>query len=123
MNSQFLRCVSLIAALGFMTTAQAMKIAVTDLTYSETVNQYFRDINYHEQSSIPSQISSTGSQDTYSYIEYGELHKFVGDIRDELIHSGLHVVQAKPYTAANRGSRARCFARIGRWSIEASRWQ
>ena len=68
MNSQFLRCVSLIAALGFMTTAQAMKIAVTDLTYSETVNQYFRDINYHEKSRIKSQIDSTDPQDTYSYL-------------------------------------------------------
>jgi hypothetical protein len=100
MNSQFLRCVSLIAALGFMTTAQAMKIAVTDLTYSETVNQYFRDINYHEKSSNQPQIGSADSQDTYSYIEYGELHKFVGDIRDELIHSGFQVIQSKPYTAA-----------------------
>lgn len=112
MNSQLLCCVSLIATLGFMTPAQAMKIAVTDLTYSETVNQYFRDINYHEKSSIKSQFDPTDSKNTYGYIEYGELHKFVGDIRDALIHSGLQVVQAKPYTSAKNEKIADILGRI-----------
>lgn len=137
MNRQFLRSVTLLATLGFLTSAQAMKIAVTDLTYAETVNQYFRDIDYHEKSSAKSQqsennhdhgfntsqsshdsfnaksqIDYTDSQGTYRYIEYGELHKFVGDIKGELIHSGFQVTQAKPYTAAKNEKIFDIIARI-----------
>ncbi len=137
MNRQFLRSVTLLATIGFLTSAQAMKIAVTDLTYAETVNQYFRDIDYHEKSSVKSQhtdnsheqastsstlnrdsfdaesqIDYTDSQGAYNYIEYGELHKFVGDIKGELIHSGFQVTQAKPYTMAKNEKIFDIIARI-----------
>lgn len=80
----------LLASLGFFSSAHAANIAVTDLTYAQTVNQYFRDIHYQEtQNAMPS--------NAYNYIEYNELHKFEGDIRDELVNNGFQITQATPH--------------------------
>jgi hypothetical protein len=105
--------------------AQAAKIAVTDLTYSERVSGYFHLVDYHnkssarasqsdrERDSFESSSASSGSsysensktdytevESSYSYIEYGELRKFVGDIKGEILKSGeFQLTQAKPYTA------------------------
>lgn len=105
--------------------AQAAKIAVTDLAYAERVSGYFHLVDYHnkssersshsererdsfESSSASSRSSYSGKSQTdyteietnYSYIEYGELRKFVGDIKGEILKSGgFQLTQAKPYTA------------------------
>ncbi len=39
-------------------------------------------------------------ESSYSYIEYGELRKFVGDIKGEILKTtGFQLTQARPYTA------------------------
>lgn len=105
--------------------AEAAKIAVTDLTYSERVSGYFHLVDYHNKSSARasqtdrereglnsysgssrysesarSETDYTEIESSYSYIEYGELRKFVGDIKGELLKtSGFQLTQGKPYTS------------------------
>lgn len=119
MKSTFLKSIALLGAL-LASPVYAMKIAVTDLTYSDKVSQYFHNVEFHSKESLKarhhdrdsdysssssdsinarSQIDYKESSGTYNYIEYGELRKFVGDIKGELLNSGFQVVQAKPYTA------------------------
>jgi len=98
------------------------KIAVTDLSYEEKVQEYFHVVSAHQKSSYKEHsrdreretphtysASSSGSVNaksesdyyeasgTYSYIERGELHKFVSDIKGEMLRSGFYrVFQGKP---------------------------
>lgn len=98
------------------------KIAVTDLSYEEKVQEYFHVVSAHQKSSYKEHArdreretphtysaSSSGSVNaksesdyyeasgTYSYIERGELHKFVADIKGEMLRSGFYrVFQGKP---------------------------
>lgn len=120
---------TLFAVLGFTATAQAAepslpKIAVTDLSYEEKVSEYFHVISASQKSSLRARSSereretdhsySAGSRDsvnarsesnyyeasgTYSYIDRGELHKFVSDIKGEMLKSGgYRVFQGRPVT-------------------------
>jgi hypothetical protein len=96
-------------------------LAVTDLTYSKMVEGYIHEIDYKNKSSshlsasshgsfsetgggYGSGISAGGSSDTeyheyenrYSYIEYGELRGFTGDIKKEILNSRMfEVVQPR----------------------------
>jgi hypothetical protein len=105
-------------------TAHALTIAVTDLTYSDQVSGYIHVVDYHNKSSVNSRYSDhnhgdgnhysdssngafnassktdyTEIESSYSYIEYGELRKFVGDIKGEILKAGGYKLsQAKPYT-------------------------
>lgn len=98
------------------------KIAVTDLSYEEKVREYFHVISAHEKSSLNVKVKeheretprsysagSSGSLNarsessyyeasgSYSYIERGELHKFVSDIKGEMLKSGYYrISQGKP---------------------------
>ena len=106
------------------TNAFAFKVAVTDLTYSERVEGYIHVVDYHNKSKINASSSeryhdnlnsSSGSsrdslsassqtdffeyEQNYSFIELGELRKFTGDIKGEMIKSGsFQLIQAKPVT-------------------------
>lgn len=103
------RRLMLVALLGISSFAQAAKIAVADLAYSERVREYFHEVEYHNNESEKSHSNSYNSRSktdysessgTESYVEYGELRKFVGDIKGELLKtSGFQLTQAKPYTA------------------------
>ncbi|MDD5228306.1 MAG: penicillin-binding protein activator LpoB [Methylococcales bacterium] len=103
------RSLMLVALLGISSFAQAAKIAVADLAYSERVREYFHETEYHNNESEKSHSNSynahsktdySESSGTESYMEYGELRKFVGDIKGELLKtSGFQLTQAKPYTA------------------------
>lgn len=83
----------------------APKVAVTDLAYQERVEQYIHTISaqssgqasmYHASGS--SSYSEYESRD--SYIEQTELRKFSGDIKGEILKSGMfQLVQGTPYTA------------------------
>ncbi|MBV6290156.1 penicillin-binding protein activator LpoB [Pseudomonas aegrilactucae] len=83
----------------------APKVAVTDLAYQERVEQYIHTISaqssgqasmYHASGS--SSYSEYESRD--SYIEQTELRKFGGDIKGEILKSGMfQLVQGTPYTA------------------------
>lgn len=120
-----LRLLFLMSSLFGACSAQATKIAVTDLAYAERVSGYFHIVDYHnksserashsererdgfESSSASSRSSYNGKSQTdytevessYSYIEYGELRKFVGNIKGEILKTGdFKLSQAKPYTA------------------------
>lgn len=122
---KLLRSLFLLLSLLGAFAAQAAKIAVTDLAYAERVSGYFHLVDYHnkssargsqsdrERDSFESSSSSSRSsysensrtdytevERSYSYIEYGELRKFVGDIKGEILKSrDFQVTQAKPYTA------------------------
>lgn len=100
---------------------QAPRIAVTDLAYEEQVARYFQytsfkgkrthsaserfsDSDYATRGSARSSGSAEVDYESFSgdivYIERGELRKFTGDIKGEMLKSGVYrVVQAKPYTA------------------------
>jgi curli biogenesis system outer membrane secretion channel CsgG len=120
-----LRLLVLLSSVLGAITAQAARIAVTDLAYSERVSGYFHFVDYHNKSSARasqsdrehdsfnsssassrssfsenSQTDYTEVTRSYSYIEYGELRKFAGDIKGEILKTGgFQLSQAKPYTA------------------------
>ena len=86
----------------------APKVAVTDLAYQERVEQYIHIVsaqsNYRE-----GYYSSSGSSNynefeaNTSYIEQTELRKFTGDIKGEILKSGMfQLVQGTPYTASSK---------------------
>ena len=102
------------------------RIAVTDLSYQETVSQYFQRMEYHEKHderasaneryrdsyrdssgnssgrySRQDEISMKSESGYLTYIDRGELRKFTGDIKGQLIESGYRVVQGKPWTQKN----------------------
>lgn len=88
----------------------APKVAVSDLAYEERVQEYVHEISAHSQAqgngySASASTSYHEVEATYSYIERGELHKFTGNIRGEILKSGLfQLIQAKPYpTQTNEG--------------------
>ena len=93
--------------LSLASVAQAAKIAVADLAYSERVREYFHDVEFHNKgseksNSSRSQTDYSESSGTESYVEQGELRKFTGDIKGELLKtSGFQLTQAKPYTSKN----------------------
>jgi hypothetical protein len=105
------RSVLFLALFGLASIAQAAKIAVADLAYSERVREYFHDVEFHNKESEKSNTRSTNSSSktdysessgTESYVEQGELRKFTGDIKGELLKtSGFQLTQAKPYTQKN----------------------
>ncbi len=100
--------------------AQA-KVAVADLSYKDTVQEYFSyEAGYAKSSErtsasySESDFSARGrasrsssaeaayvkAEGTITRIEIGELRKFTADIKGDLIKSGaFRVVQARPYTA------------------------
>lgn len=121
-----LRMFGMLLATGFVATAayaDRPRIAVTDLTYEETVVQPYLKINSSEKSSVramsrernaDSDVSSRSSshdsvdakeESSFSlesgvdrHIERGEVRKLVADIKGEMIKAGYRVSQAKPYT-------------------------
>ncbi|MGY2197203.1 penicillin-binding protein activator LpoB [Pseudomonas gingeri] len=87
----------------------APKVAVADLAYQAQVEQYIRSVsarNNYQQSYYGA--SGSSSYDEYesrsSYIEQGELRKFTGDIKGEILRTGMfQLIQGTPYTASSKG--------------------
>lgn len=107
------------------------RVAVTDLAYQERVQEYFHSISAQSQSQDSSRgysrdhehenaygysdshaegaSSQSSSSSNYNeqeslvnYIQQAELRKFSGDIKGEIIKSGLfQIVQGAPYTQAD----------------------
>lgn len=83
----------------------APKVAVTDLAYEERVQEYIHTVN--AQSSAQAGMYHASGQSSYSeyeslnsYIEQTELRKFGGDIKGEILKTGMfQLVQGTPYTA------------------------
>jgi hypothetical protein len=97
-----------IAILSLVCAASAQgapKIAVTDMAYERTVEQYIHTVS--AQSNVQINRYSASGSSSYNeyearntYIEQGELRKFSGDIKGEIIKSGMfQLVQDTPYTA------------------------
>lgn len=83
----------------------APRVAVTDLAYEAQVQEYIHSVN--AQNSAQSGMYHANSQASYSkyeslnsYIEQTELRKFGGDIKGEILKTGMfQLVQGHPYTA------------------------
>ncbi|WP_201191476.1 penicillin-binding protein activator LpoB [Pseudomonas fluorescens] len=87
----------------------APKVAVTDLAYQERVEQYIHIVSAQNNFQA-NRYSASGSSSyneieaTNSYIEQGELRKFTGDIKGEILRTGrFQLVQGTPYTASSKG--------------------
>jgi len=98
-----------IMALACAFGAQAApKIAVTDLAYQERVEQYIHTVS--AQSNMQAGMYHASGSSSYneieassSYIEQGELRKFTGDIKGEILKSGMfQLVQGAPHTANSK---------------------
>ncbi len=101
------------------TKSRNVAISVTDLTYTDSVKQYFqytelhqksdtRSSNQHQAAGASASGSASGesssstdyvsSAGTYTHIDSGELRKMTADIKGELIKTrAFRVVQARPY--------------------------
>lgn len=86
----------------------APKIAVTDMAFQERVEQYIHTVSASSDVRV-NRYSASGSasyeeyESRTSYIEQGELRKFSGDIKGEILKSGMfQLVQGTPYTASSR---------------------
>jgi predicted outer membrane lipoprotein len=86
----------------------APKIAVTDMAFQERVEQYIHTVSARSDLQVNRySASGSASYDEYesrtSYIEQGELRKFSGDIKGEILKSGMfQLVQGTPYTASSK---------------------
>ena len=107
------------------------KVAVTDLAYEERVSEYFRVVSAKEKSSLRasgresesdsdygysrrssgsvnarSESSYSSVEGTYSYIDRGELRKFIADIKGGILRSGrFQLIQGKPFTDAKNNEK------------------
>lgn len=87
----------------------APKVAVTDLAYQERVQEYIRIVSAqasHQVSaySASGQASYNEFESLSSYIEQGELRKFGGDIKGEILKGGMfQLVQGSAHTADSKG--------------------
>lgn len=100
-----MRALIALLALGLSFACQAEpKIAVTGLAYEERVSEYFRTVSAHSQMQASGQSASAASayneeEGTHSYIARGELRKFTGDIKGEILRSGLfQLMQGRPHS-------------------------
>ena len=117
-------CLSCLLSMPAM-AQQLPKIAVTDLSYEETVSRYFqsyelnekhddhassrehyRDSDYSAAGSSSDRVDSKGELSIKSaagevtIINRGELRKFTADVKGELLKSGAYgLIQGKPWTS------------------------
>lgn len=124
---RFIALFALVLATQNAAIAAPPKVAVTNLTYEERVQEYFREVSASSSSSArgsyserenahdnPYSSSYSGSsrgnyserasssyhevEGTYSYVDRGELHKFTADLKGALLRSQqFQVIQGKPY--------------------------
>lgn len=100
-----MRALIALLALGLSFACPAgPKIAVTDLAYEEQVREHIRTVSAHSQMQAGGFAASAASsyeevEDVRKYIERGELRKFTGDIKGEILRSGLfQLVQGRPHS-------------------------
>ncbi|QAX87574.1 penicillin-binding protein activator LpoB [Pseudomonas sp. DTU12.3] len=101
--------IGMIAMACAFSVQAASKVAVADLAYEARVEQYIHTISAqsdHQESYYGA--SGSSSHEEYetrnSYIEQTELRRFTGDIKGEMLRTGMfQLVQGKPYTASSKG--------------------
>lgn len=93
---------SLLCAVGVQA---APKVAVTDMAFERQVEQYIHTVSAQTNFQVNARsASASASYNEYeartTYIEQSELRKFSGDIKGEILKSGMfQLVQGTPYTA------------------------
>ena len=96
----------------------APKIAVTDMAFERQVEEYIHTVSAQSRSQANAySASGSASYNEYeartTYIEQGELRKFSGDIKGEILKSGMfQLVQGTPYTASTNEDVYDVIARI-----------
>lgn len=110
------------ASLVFASPVFAKSVAVTDLAYSDTIEQYVYTVDYKNSSKSSEALNHSNesnktdyheSERNFSYIEYGELKRFTGDIKGQLINSHqFKLVQAKSAPTKKEESVYNIIARI-----------
>ena len=101
--------IGLLALACAFSVQAAPKVAVADLAYEERVEQYIHTISAqsnHQESYYGA--SGSSSYEEYetpnSYIQQTELRRFTGDIKGEILRTGMfQLIQGKPYTASSKG--------------------
>jgi hypothetical protein len=96
---------SLVCAVG---AQAAPKVAVTDMAFEQQVEEYIHTVS--AQTSFQANRYSASDSASYNeyearntYIEQGELRKFSGDIKGEILKTGMfQLVQGMPYTAGSK---------------------
>jgi hypothetical protein len=96
----------------------APNIAVTDMAFEQQVEEYIHTVS--AQSRFQANAYSASGSASYNeyearttYIEQGELRKFSGDIKGEILKSGMfQLVQGTPYTASAKEDVYDVIARI-----------
>ena len=86
----------------------APKVAVTDMAFEQQVEEYIHTVS--AQTGFQANAYSASASASYNeyesrntYIEQGELRKFSGDIKGEILKSGMfELVQGTPYTAKSK---------------------
>ena len=89
-------------------TTGGVSIAVTELSYEQTVRSHFAfvDANSHSQTQMNAGMAMTQSDGSVRaasgdliQINRGEMHQFTGDIKGALIKSGqFKIIQGRPWT-------------------------
>jgi hypothetical protein len=84
------------------------EVAVTDLAYEARVEEYIHRFRPEQLTGERLQRQRSSNYSEYesrtSYIEQAELRKFSGDIKGEILKSGMfQLVQGTPYTADAKG--------------------
>ena len=112
-NRTFIPALAALAlSIGLTVTVQAqapIRIAVTDLAYTQAVSEYFEAATYKESSQLQAnRYSVSGSQQSsgtyvagnYSYIAQRELGSFTNDIKGALLTgTAFKLVQGKAFDA------------------------
>ncbi len=103
--------------------ADLPKIAVTDLSYEESVSEYVQDTHFREKVSQSSRRNDRYREGDWSsqgelngqqqnqretaydassgyetHVDIGELRKFTADIKGQLLKNGFRLVQGRPWT-------------------------
>lgn len=96
--------IGILGLLCAVSAQAAPKIAVTDMAFQQQVEQYIHIVS--AQTSFRANAYSASGSASYNeyearntYVEQSELRKFSGDIKGEILKSGMfQLVQSTPYT-------------------------
>ncbi|WP_460164520.1 penicillin-binding protein activator LpoB [Pseudomonas sp. S2_F03] len=100
--------IGIMALTGALGVQAAPKIAVTDIAYEASVDQYVHVISArddHQQDYYGASGSSRHDEYTTqnSYLEQTEIRRFSGDIKGQMLKTGMfQLIQGTPYTVSTK---------------------
>jgi len=100
--------IGIIALLYAIGVQAAPKVAVADLAFEQQVEEYIHSVS--ARASFQGNAYSASGSTSYNehearntYIEQGELRNFSGDIKGQILKSGMfQLVQGTPYTSSSK---------------------